>query len=219
MIMGKRTFTENAQRILREIGMQNLHPAHGAAVDAVRWCLVVRGRPTHHRLAFLERESPALLAYLEALATSGETSAWRSLEGRIRAKAEVLRETQAGCIRPWLVAIWGCLPELAAIGQAIIDRPSERDATNSDVVPAVEVSGEHGDGDSDKGSAGKAGSTGTTAKPTPRPSSRFILPAVEVTLTEVEKRTFGLGSDETVGAPTLEGPGGMKGPGGGGRKT
>lgn len=195
MTTGKRIFTENARRTLRTIGMPNLNLAHGAAVEAVRWCLAVRGRPTHHRLAFFEAASPALLAYLEAVAVSGNSASWRTAEERIRLHAEILRDDNHQQFqRPWLAAIWHVLPEFAAIGQTLLDRETEKNGFSSDAVSAVSPA-DDGSGEGDKGSGGKSGAAGTTAKP--RPSSRLALPTVVVRLTEQEKKVLDLGEVET----------------------
>lgn len=219
---GEEIFWENARSTLRGIDMRHLDPAHGAAVDIVRWCLAVRGRPTHHRQAFLELESLALLAYLEMLAASGDAIGWRTLEERIRLRAELLRETgQHPCTRPWLAAIWHVLPELAAIGQAIIDRPPEKDGPAPEVAPTVTgTDGGTSGGEGDKGNAGKAGSAATTAKP--RPSSRLALPVIPVVLTDAEKKAIELADakndgtkNDTPDDPDMtDGPQGPKGPGG-----
>ncbi|TCQ07686.1 hypothetical protein C8J34_104147 [Rhizobium sp. PP-F2F-G36] len=221
------TFLSNARMILRDIDMQHLHPAHGTAVDIVRWCLAVHGRPTHRRQAFLETESPALLAYLEKLAASGNAVGWRTLEDRIQLRAEILRETGThSCARPWYAAMWHVLPELAGIGQAILDQQAEKDVPAPDLAQTVtETNGGAGGGggESDKGSGGKAG---TTAKP--RPALRLAVPAAPVVLTGVEKKALDLGNDasaddKTDAAPEgpdgTNGDGGTRGPGGmGGRR-
>jgi hypothetical protein len=220
---GEEIFWANALAVLRDIGMSHLDPAHGAAVDVVRWCLLVRGRPTHHRQRFLENESPALLAYLEMLATSGDTKDWRTLEQRILFRAEILRETDMQpCRRPWLAAIWHCLPEFAGIGQTILNESDEpKSVADYEVVPApADADTKTGDGGDDKGSAGKAGSAGTAAVPRP---SRLALPVVVVVLTEAEKealkkKALNDATDANDGT-TPDGPEGtdgpaMKGPGG-----
>jgi hypothetical protein len=195
MTIGKEIFTENARRTLRNIGMSHLDLAHGAAVEAVRWCLAVRGRPTHHRLAFFEAESPALLAYLEAVASSGNSASWRTAEERIRLHAELLQDRfDQPCRRPWLAAIWHVLPEFAAIGETLLDRVMEQDGFSSDAAPRASPA-DDGSGEGDKGSGGKSGAAGTTAKP--RPSSRLALPTVVVRLTEQEKKVLDLGEVET----------------------
>lgn len=199
MDVGEEIFWKNASGTLRDIGMTHLDPAHGAAVDAVRWCLVVRGRPTNHRQSFLETECPTLLAYLEKLATSGDAAGWRTLEMRIRHYAELLHETDVHpCPRPWLAAIWHTLPELAAIGRTILDGTDDlKSVADFEVSPAsADANKTVGDGGDDKGSAGKAGSAGTTARP--KSSPRLILPVVAVILTEAEMKTLALGDDATT---------------------
>jgi hypothetical protein len=217
MTTGQRIFRKNAFATLRDMGMPHLDPAHGAAVEAVRWCLTVRGRPTHHRQTFLERESPALLAYLEKLATLADSASWRTLEDRIVLHAEVLREMDTPpCRRRWLAAIWHTLPELAAFGQYLLDRQAEKKAP---VPGAQPVPADSSGSDDGKGGGDKTGSAGTKAKPQP---SRLALPAVSVVLTPAEKKAFDLGDDtEDTKEETPEGPegadggpGGMKGPGG-----
>lgn len=217
MSEGEKIFRKNAHSTLRDMGMQHLHPSHGAAVEAVRWCLTVRSRPTHHRQDFLERESPALLAYLEKLATSADSASWRTLEERIALRAEVLREMDTPpCRRPWLAAIWHTLPELAGIGHHLLDQQAKIAAL---ALGAEPVPADSSGGDDGKGSGDKTGSAGTKAKPQP---SRLALPAVSVVLTPAEKKAFDLGEDtEDTKEETPEGPegadggpGGMKGPGG-----
>lgn len=195
MTTGQQIFVANAQRTLRNIGMPHLDPAHGAAVDAVRWCMAVRGRPTHHRLAFLETEAPALLAYLERVANSGDSASWRTMEERIRVYADVLRESEEHqCARPWLAAIWHALPELAAIGQTVLERAAEKRGVSPDIISAVTPSDEDS-GEGEKGSGGKSGASGTAAKP--RPFSRLALPVIVVELTEQEKKVLDLAEDDT----------------------
>jgi hypothetical protein len=214
-------FWKNARGILRDIGMAHLDRAHGAAVDIVRWCLLVRGRPTHHRQTFLETESPALLAYLEKLATSGDAAGWRTLEERVRFRAGLLQDSDMQpCPRPWLAAIWHALPELAGLGQVILDRQTENDSPAPDAAPVVSDTTDGTAGEGDKGTAGKAGST-TSARP--RPSPRLALPVVPVTPTEAEIKALDLDDDTPADVGTkmtpegpdgTDGPGGMKGPGG-----
>lgn len=189
--VGEEIFWQNARAVTRDIGMSHLDPVHGAAVDVVRWCLLVRGRPTHHRQTFLESESPPLLAYLETLATSGDTAGWRTLEQRIRLHAELLHETDMQpCARPRLAAIWHTLPELVGIGQTLLDGADElKSVADFEVAPApTDTDAMAGDGGDDKGSAGKAGSVGTAAKP--KPSSRLALPVVAVVLTQAEMKAL-----------------------------
>lgn len=222
MTTGEELFWQKAAGVLRDIGMPHLDPAHGAAVDIVRWCRLVRSRPTHHRQEFLEMESPALLAYLEMLAESGDVDVWRTLDDRIRLRAEELREKdKPSCARPWLAAIWHALPELSAIGQRILDQQTETDDPIPEVTPTVLVDQSDGKGSDDgekSGGGDKTGSAGTTAKPQPKPSTRLTLPAVRVRLSDAERKTFGLDDetdnddDQTPDGP--DGPDGTKGPGG-----
>ncbi|NTC83376.1 hypothetical protein [Agrobacterium tumefaciens] len=96
------------------------------------------------------------------------------------------------CRRPWLAAIWHALPELAAIGQSILDKPSPpKSVADFEVTPvSADADSASGNGGDEKGSAGKTGSAGTAAKP--KPSSRLKLPVVPVILTEAEKKVLGL---------------------------
>lgn len=214
MTTGEEIFWQNARDTLRDIAMAWLDPAHGAAVDSVRWCLLVRGRPTHHRQRFLENEAPAILAYLEKLASNGDAQCWRTLDERIRFHAEILKENDMQpCARPWLAAIWHTLPEMSAIGQTILDRLAER----NDPAPVIQLSASDtatGSGGEDgKGSSGKAGST-TANKPSP--PSRLVLPTVSVTLTPAEEKALDLGNDtddsKTKRGITADGPEGSEGP-------
>ena len=198
MTAGQHIFLANARRTLHDIGMQHLDLSHGAAVEAVRWCLVVRGRPTHHRQELLERECPALLTYLETLARSDDSVAWRTLEERIRTHAEVLTHSAIHpCRRPWLSAIWHVLPELAAIGRTILDRQAPKDDALPAVAPAS-VASDEGIEDG-KGSGGASGTAGMSLRSQPAPSSRLNLPVRAVQLTEPEKRALNFVDIETVG--------------------
>ncbi|MGO8332112.1 hypothetical protein ACC778_08300 [Rhizobium ruizarguesonis] len=222
--VGEEIFWTNANLVLRDIGMTHLDPAHGAAVDIVRWCLNTHSRPTHHRQEFLEAESPQLLAYLETLAKSGDSAAWYALKERIRERAELLGEAgHPDCARPWIAAIWHALPELVAFGQAILDEHKPPLPISEFKVSQPSESTETTGGDGgDKGS-GKTGSAGTTAAPRPSPR-RLVLPkaAVDIEMTQVEKRALQktkdaeeAAKDETAEGPDgTDGPGGMKGPGG-----
>ncbi|MBB3743517.1 hypothetical protein FHX10_003016 [Rhizobium sp. BK591] len=222
MTTGEEIFWGNARSVLRDIDMQHLDLAHGAAVEIVRWCLVVHGRPTHHRQSFLEQESPALLAYLEKLASSGDAAGWLALRDRVQLHAELLRETSMQpCAKPWLAAIWHTLPELAAIGQGMLDDLEEpRSVADFEAAPVSPDADPSSGGDDDKGSAGNSGTAGTTAKP--KPSPRLALPVVLVALTETEKKALGLdkrGSDveadkDVTPDAKREGPDGSDGPGG-----
>lgn len=190
---GEEISWKNARAILRDIGMPHLDWAHGAAVNIVRQCLNTRHRPTYHQQTFLETESPALLTYLERLSTSGDATGWRTLRDRVQSHAEFLRETDMQpCARPWLAAIWHALPELAAIGKGILDdREEPKSVADFEAAPVPSDAGAssgNGSGGDDKGSAGKAGSAGTVAKP--KPSPRLALPVVAVVLTEAEKKAF-----------------------------
>lgn len=219
MTTGEELFWQNAAGVLRDIGMDHLDPAHGATVDIVRWCRVVGSRPTHHRQQFLEVQAPALLAYLEALASSDEAGVWRTLEERILLRAEILRakDTQL-CARPWLAAIWHTLPELSAIGQRIIDLQAEANDPNPDETPTVLVNQGEGKGsdDGEGGSGDKSGSAGTTAKPQPQPSTRLTFPATPVRLSAAERKVFGLDDDADNDDGSIpngtDGPDGTKGP-------
>ncbi|HEV7245981.1 MAG TPA: hypothetical protein VGN93_03200 [Shinella sp.] len=190
MTTGHQIFEKNTRWTLRNIGMQHLDPAHGAAVETVRWCMAVRGRPTHHRQAFLEAESPALLAYLETVAGSDTSTAWRTLEERVRFHAETLRtHAVQPCARPWLAAIWHTLPELAGLGQRILDRQAEKNGPAPDAGPVFSDTTTGTGGDGDNGSAGKSGSA-TASKP--RPSSRLALRIVPVMPTPAEEKALDL---------------------------
>ncbi len=213
MTVGEDIFRKNSRAILRDIGMSHLDWDHGAAVNIVRRCMNIRGRPTHHQQAFLEVESPALLAYLEKLAASGQMTGWRTLEARVRLGAEVLRERELHpCARPWLAAIWHSLPELVALGQAILDRSTEKSSMVPDSAPVASDAATGSGGDGDKGSAGKAGSA-TSHKP--HSLSRLALPIVTVTLTLAEKKALDLGNgtegSDAEGAITPDGPEGTDG--------
>lgn len=213
---GEKIFWENARSVLRNIDMQHLDPAHGAAVDIVRRCLLVRGRPTHHRQTFLEQECPALLIYLEKLTSSGDAAGWRALRDRVQLHAELLRETDMQpCARPWLAAIWHALPELATIGQRILDGLEElKSVADFQVEPASIDTGNSGNGDEEGGGTGKTGSAGTPAKPKPLP--RLALPVVPVAPTEAERKALGLNKRESDAEakndPTPDGVDGPEGP-------
>lgn len=223
--VGEEIFWTNANRVLREIGMTHLDPAHGAAVDIVRWCRNTRSRPTHHRQVFLEAESPQLLAYLETLAKSGDSAAWHALKERIRERAELLGEAgHPDCARPWIASIWHALPELVALGQAILDEHKPLLPASEFEVSQPSESTETTGGDGGDKSSGKTGSAGTTAVPRPSPR-RLVLPKapVNVEMTEAERRALQKTKDAAEAAQedeTPEGPdgtdglAGMKGPGG-----
>ncbi|MGO4480304.1 hypothetical protein [Rhizobium sp. 2TAF27] len=233
MTPSEEIFWARARSTVRDIGMQHLDPAHGAAVNIVRWCLAGGRRPTHHRQVFLEAESLAILAYLEKLAKSGDVG-WRTLDERIRLHAVVLQDMM-GRVDPWLhvafflypsrvplAATWHALPEIAAIGQTILDRQAKLHALALGAMPTVIETngGTSGDG-GEKGGSGKAGSAGTTAKP--RPALRLSLPPVPIILTQAEKTTLDLDDVSTDDSEdnTSEGPDVKDGPIGpkpGGRK-
>lgn len=222
--VGEEICWKNSRAILRDIGMPHLDWAHGAAVNIVRQCMNTRHRPTYHQQTLLETESPALLAYLERLSTSGDATGWRTLRDRVHSHAEFLRETGIQpCARPWLAAIWHALPELAAIGQGILDGADEpKSVADFEVAPApTDTDAKAGDGGDDKGSTGKTGSAGTAAKPRP---SRLALPVVAVVLTVAEMKALDLRDDASdadakndvtpVGPDGTNGPTGPKMPGG-----
>lgn len=202
MTTGHQIFEKNARWTLRNIGMQHLDPAHGAAVETVRWCMAVRGRPTHHRQAFLEAESPALLAYLETVAGSDTSTAWRTLEERVRFHAETLRtHAVQPCARPWLAAIWHTLPELAGLGQHILDRQAEKNGPAPDAGPVFSDTTTGTGGEGGKGSGGKAGSVTSNR---PRPSPRLAFPIVPVTPTPAEEKALDF-RDESENTNTNDG--------------
>ncbi|MCJ8237402.1 hypothetical protein [Peteryoungia algae] len=202
MTVGEEIFLQNARAILRDIGMPHLDWAHGAAVNIVRRSMNVRDRPTHHQQAFLEAEAPALLAYLETLAESGEIAAWRTLHARVRLHAEVLQESgMHPCARPRVAAIWHALPELAALGQLIIDRVAKKEGHAPYAEPVFFDVTTETSGDGEKGSAGKAGSA-TSHRP--RPSPRLAFPTVTVTPTPAEEKALDLEdqkSDDDISSP------------------
>lgn len=222
MTTGEEICWKNARAILRDIGMPHLDWAHGAAVNIVRQCMNTRHRPTYHQQTLLETESPALLAYLERLSMSGDATGWRTLRDRVHSHAEFLRETGIQpCARPWLAAIWHALPELAAIGQGILDDlEGPKSVADFEVAPApTDTDAKAGDGGDDKGSAGKTGSAGMAAKPRP---SRLALPVVPVVLTQAEMKA--LAPDDNASDAnakndaTPDGPNGSTGPKPGGPK-
>ena len=205
-------FWQNAHDVLRRMRMRHLHPAHGAAVDIVRWCMVVRGRPTHHRERFLESESPALLAYLERLASNADAVGWRTLEQRVKLHAQILNETgMQPCESPRLAAIWHSLPTLAALGQKILDRVAE----NKELLKQLGLltpDDVAGSGD-DTGKAGKAGSV-ASARPGP---PLLLLPRISVVPTRTEEKALDLeeppsDEPETGDEPDPDGPDGTEGP-------
>ena len=209
MSPGEEIFWRNARVVLRNIDMQHLDPAHGAAVDVVRWCLLVRGRPTHHRQIFLEKESPPLLAYLEGLATSGDATGWRTLRDRIQYHAELLRDGEIQpCARPWLAAIWHILPEIAAIGQVILDRLAANAPASELASVATGTAGGTG------GETGTAGKAGSASKP--KSSQRLALPVVAVVLTGAEMEALDhckeASDADSRNDTTPEGPDGTNGP-------
>jgi hypothetical protein len=213
---GERIFRDNARATLAFMNMDHLDLSHGAAVNVVRWCLSVHGRPTHHRQVFLEQENPALLAYLEKIASSGDASGWRALRGRIDFRLEILLEAGLHpCPRPWLAAIWFCLPELAAIGQSILDRQLEDHLPVSQLAAELVALGD-ADGKKGQGDAGKAGAADTMAR---SPAPRLVLPVIPVVLSDAEKRSLGLEDDDIIanagpnGTDETTCPGGPKGPG------
>jgi len=188
--VGEQICWKNARAILRDIGMPHLDWAHGAAVNIVRQSMNTQHRPTYHQQRLLETESPALLAYLERLSMSGDAAGWRTLRDRVHSHAEFLRETGIQpCARPWLAAIWHALPELAAIGQGILDDlEGPKSVADFEVAPAPsDTDTKAGDSGDDKGSTGKTGSVGTAAKPRP---SRLVLPVVAVVLTVAEMKAL-----------------------------
>lgn len=223
--IGEDIFWKNARATLRNIGMPHLDWAHGAAVNIVRQSLNTRHRPTYHQQEFLEAESPVLLAYLEWLATRGDATGWRTLQDRIQLHVELLRDgDMQPCASQWLAAIWYTLPELAALGQCILDRPPRKTepSLHAAVVVSETTGGTAGD-DGTGGNGSKSGSAGSAAKP--RPFPRLVLPVVAVVPTEAEKRVLDVGGDTPAGADAkndvmregpeeTDGPGGMKGPGG-----
>lgn len=221
MTTGEEIFWGNARDVLRNIDMQHLDPAYGAAVSIVRQSLNTRHRPTYHQQTFLEAESPALLVYLERLASSGDAAGWRTLRDRIQCHAELLRDGEIQpCARPWLAAIWHVLPEIAALGQVILDRQAKKAGPAPDAGPTAETTGGKSGDDAAGSNSGKSGSAGTTAQP--RPSPCLALPVMRVTPTEAEKKALDLG-DRPADADTAktpegleetDGPGDMKGPGG-----
>lgn len=93
------------------------------------------------------------------------------------------------CARPWLVAIWHTLPEMAALGQSILDREAEKQDPAPDVALVASDASTGAGGDGDKGSAGKAGSA-TSNKP--RSPRRLEFPLVPVVATEAEKKALDL---------------------------
>lgn len=222
MSTGKAVFRRNAKRVLRDISLDHLHPSYGAAIDIVRWCLVVRGRPTHHRLVFLESVCPGLLAYLERLASVGDAATWRSAQERILIHAELLRiRGHHVCSRPWIAAIFYALPEFATIGQELLDRQRPNSGFSPEAVSIVGSSDDGGEGE--QGSTGKTGGAGQTASLRPIPVPALVFPVVSVQLTETERKLFDLedeaaadtaitfgaeGPDVTGGSQIPKGPGG-----------
>jgi hypothetical protein len=190
---GEAIFWKNAQGVLRDIRMPHLDPSHGAAVEAVRWCRLVKKRPTYNRQAFLEKESPALLAYLETLASIEEFGIWRTLDDRIRLRALALRsEGGQTCARPWLAATWHTLPELSAIGELILDQRLEPAFPNQGMIPMVHADQGKGNGGDESGGGDKTGSAGSTAMPNAQPPKRLKFLATPVLINPTERKAFGL---------------------------
>lgn len=196
MTRGQRIFWSNANSTFAKMGMPRLDPVHGAAVEIVDWCRRMRRRPTFSRQRFLERQSPALLAYLEALDSNGNPLVWRTLEDRINQMVCATDSKTFPFGRPWYVAIWLLLPELAAIGQLILNKEAAANAPHPDLLPILaairdDVGSGDGNGDGDK-----TGSAGTTAKPQFGKVMRLHLPVVAVVLSETERRIFDLPIDD-----------------------
>ncbi|MDP2118755.1 MAG: hypothetical protein Q8K28_02505 [Hoeflea sp.] len=216
MTPGERIFWSNANSTFARMGMSHLDPAHGAAVEIVDWCRRMRRRPTHIRQRFLEQESPALLAYFEALDASDSHVAWRTLEDRINRAVQESDMKSFPCGFPWQVTIWLLLPELAAIGQAILDKQAQANGCNLDPAPMPiqnqdDAAGSDG---GDKGSGDKTGSAGSTAKPLFLPSLRLHLPATTVVLSDIERKIFDLNNEAAEDETDPNNPVEIEGPDG-----
>ena len=219
---GTEIFERNAAAALRDIRMPQLGLDDGRAIEIMRDSLAHRCVPRFHRRAWLVRQAPALLAYIEALADAGPAG-WREANERVRKYASAMRD--AGEIfesrRPWLLYIWHALPDMEAIGQAILDRNQAAFAMlhGSEGTEALSIDKRDDDGSGDNGSA-KSGSTDTRLRPTP--SVAPTQPPMRIPLTLAERKMLGLEAasgnaiketsprDELIG----DGPAGPKGGGG-----
>ncbi|MDZ7603765.1 MAG: hypothetical protein U1A06_20580 [Hoeflea sp.] len=207
-MIGEEIFWRNANATFFRLGMSRLDPANGAAVEIVDWCRRFRRRPTHTRQLFLERESPEILAYLEALDADGSPAAWRTLDERINRAVREYDMRPYPCGWPWHVGIWLLLPELAAIGRKMLQ---EQERANGRELEPVPVPIQEQD-DGDKGSGDKSGSAGTTAKRSYLPLPRLRLPVAAVVFSEIERKIFGIddgdGEDDADANPQngFEGP-------------
>lgn len=214
MTPGERIFWSNAKSTLAKLGMPHLDPAHGAAVEIVDWCRRMRRRPTFSRQRFLEHQSVPLLAYLEALDSDGSLLVWRTLEDRIN---QIVRTADFKMLpfgRPWHVAIWLLLPELAAIGQLILDKEAAANAQNPDLPPILTAIRDNvGSGDGD-GGGDKTGSAGAAAKPEFPKFMRLHLPVVVVVLCETERKIFDLNHEVAEDEPDPNNPVWVEGPDG-----
>ena len=214
MTRGERIFWSNVNSTFTKMGMSHLDPANGAAVEIVDWCRRMRRRPTYARQRFLERQSPALLAYLEALNSNGSRLVWRTLEDRINQIVQTTDFKTFPFGRPWYVGIWLLLPELVAIGQLMLDKQAAANAPNPDLPPILAANRDDpGSGDGD-GGGDKTGSAGTAAKPQYGKVMRLQLPVVAVVLNETERRIFDLPNDDEEEEPDPGDPGVIEGPDG-----
>jgi len=214
MTPGERIFWSNANSTLAKLGMPHLDPAHGAAVEIVDWCRRMRRRPSYTRQLFLEHQSSALLAYLEALNSNGSPLVWRTLEDRINQMVCTTDFKTYAFGRPWHVAIWLLLPELAAIGQLILDKEAAANAPNPDLAPNLAaIRDDAGSGDGD-GGGDKTGSAGTAAKPEFPKFMHLRLPVVTVVLSDIERKMFDLPNDDEEEEPDPGDPSVIEGPDG-----
>jgi len=194
MTIGEELFWRNANAHFLKLGMSRLDPANGAAVEIVDWCRRFRRRPYHMRQRFLERESPEILAYLEALDADGSPAAWRTLDERINRAVGEYDMKPYPCGWPWHVGMWLLLPELAAIGRMMLQQQERENQRELGPVPVPLQDQDDGAGSEggDKGSGDKSGSAGTTAKRSYLPLPRLRLPVAAVVLSEIERKIFGL---------------------------
>lgn len=211
-------FQKNSQAALRDMNMVGAALEYGATVEVVRKCLLLRKRPQGHRQEFLEAHAPAILAYLEKIASAGDDAAWRTVEARIHERFTCLREGDEfePCKRPHLLAIFQALPEFQALGMLVLERLNGVLSPVLEFAPeATAEAGGDGKGDSEKG--GKAGSTSAMRRRL-LPARQFYLPVVAVEPTPAENRFLELedGKEkEEVAAPAPNtGTGGPRGSGG-----
>lgn len=159
-----------------------------ATIEIVRHCHLHQRRPSNSRREWLRRESPELLAYLDAIAEGGPT-AWRTVADRwlVQASAMDMAGVQVEARVPRYEHMLRALRDMAAIGSIAVRKAEEEQRAAWELArkEAAWRSGQPHQDDDQGGTAEGGSGGGQKAKPgapveTEDAAEEVILTAAEI---------------------------------------